>query len=138
MALYLRGGTTETVGFGRVHIPETWTNMPAAETRWSGSSTSHSCLIDMRRFKEGRMSVGVAVASSAGSVLRLKYSLAADYTVFANLLADVAIDVVGVYTTGWLALPVATCADLVLLSLWGQGGDGAADPQIRGPQLELR
>lgn len=137
MPLLLRRVQPEILNFWRTPNAETWTNMPLAETRFNGITASSTATMDLRRFSRARFSLGVSVVGAAAAVLRIKYSTYPSYGADVVFSPDLSLAALGSFATAWFLIPDGARLDMTRLTIWGQGGDGAADPQIRGATLEM-
>ena len=116
-----------------------WTNMPLADTEIYGT-TNARLWIDSSPFSQARIVLQHGVAGAADSKLRLQYSTD-DGGTWADAGAT-SIEVLLGVTTGWKrgtwgTLVTAARAD-VLWRLLGSGGDGVADPTMRGIAVEFK
>lgn len=113
-----------------------WTNQPAALTE---RDSWDRLAVDMRFFNEFIVWGTVAVAGAATAKLLVRYST--NFTTasptFATL-GEISIAATGRINTAWAAIPAGALTNPVILSLFGQNGDGAADPQIGQVGLLLR
>jgi hypothetical protein len=78
----------------------------------------------------------VGTSGAAGSVVRLKYSLDAGVT-WTALTGDISLVGGGVKSLAWIEIPSLARQD-ILVSLFGQGGDGATDPSLGSCGLQLK
>lgn len=135
--LYTRNVKPEIVVFGRCFANEINTNMPLAETIWGSTTETYGPIIDLTDFTMARWSGFVQQVGATGAVVRMKYSLT-PYSAHAAFGPDVSLEQLVQVNTDWFQIPKLARVDAVMLTIWGQGGDGAADPTLRGPLLELR
>jgi hypothetical protein len=115
---------------------QTWTNMPAANAVWGGSTANPKSMVaDLDSFTEIRFNILVQNAGAAGSVATLAYSVTGAFILISGASLPL---VVNHGRTGWLELPAGARVAGAFLRLQGQGGDGVSDPQIAKAWAELR
>jgi hypothetical protein len=118
----------------------TWTNMPSAITEFLGGVHTRT-RVDFARVTQARFGVRVSTAGFAGAKLLPRFST--DDAVFSELAAsagglDQLIDSAGTKRTAWADIAAGAKADNIIISVWGQGGDGIADPIFGNTWLEVR
>lgn len=132
--------TTDRVPFLAASTAVAWTNMPLAEQEFLGNQNRRLPYLGTGK-TEIRLTVGGAVVGAAAAVLRLKYSTNGGGAFTAVTSSDVSIAAIGTavqpITSGWVTLPVGARVDGIL-SVFGQGGDGVADPTFTLVEAELR
>lgn len=127
------GGTLPTpVVVPLIGLTLTLTNMAAADGE---VANLYRTKVDLTDATECRLVVRVGVQGSANADLRVQYST--NESAWSNLTPEAAINAVGTVVTAWAAVPAGARGD-VFLRVMGKEGDGAADPQIRLVQLQVR
>lgn len=123
-----------TVGAGNF----SWTDMPASLTQLYGTTGDRFAVrLDLTTMRQVRFSFQVGVAGASGANLRLRY--AADFNTYVTLNATITTfgTVTGNYSSGWVDLEAGAKTD-VHVQVWGQGGDGVADPRFTYITAEFR
>lgn len=116
-----------------VNASTTWTNMPAAATEFIGNPRT---MYDLTHADEVRIVVCVGVATANGATLTIQYST--DETNWSDLTpASPNLNSTGCKNGEWGVVPAGAKSD-VFLRILGQGGNGAADPQFRLVQLQVK
>lgn len=110
----------------------TVTNIPAAVTEFPGL---YRTKLDLTNADQVRLVARVGVAGSASAVLKAQYST--DESAWSDLTPTASLAAVATPATAWAAVPAGAKAD-VFIRLVTSGGDGAADPQVRQVQLQVR
>lgn len=119
----------------------TFTNQPAAETEYLNGTQSRT-RVDLASVTQARFKLRVATASTVGGAkLYPKYST--DDSAFAELAStatqlDIAIDSTGTKETSWVNVATGAKVNSAILSVFGSGGDGAADPVMGNVLVEFR
>lgn len=125
--------------------PETWSNMPAAATRFDGSR--YMRLLNLSGYSQFRMHVSWNVNGTAGSNIYMRYASSSgpQTTTNTNLSGTNQSVKIGLSNSIWLNatvwedLPSAVVTGSeYTFEPWGQGGDGAADPEFRGIHMCVR
>jgi hypothetical protein len=135
------GGTTILAGPREVTFiagSVTWTNQPLAETEFLGNQNRRKPY-DGTDMTEFRFTAGGAGVVAAASVLRLKADVAGVMTTITGSELSIATMATGVppVDTGWVALPAQFRIDGTI-GVWGEGGNGTADPQFTIVEVEFR
>lgn len=125
--------------------PETWSNMPSAATRFDGNR--YMRLLNLSGYNQFRMDMGWNVNGSSGSNMYMRYhsSSGPQTTTNTNLsgtnqsIKFGLSNTIWVNDTNWENLPSAvTSGAEYTFEPWGQGGDGAADPELRNIGMCVR
>jgi hypothetical protein len=109
--------------------PVVWSNMPAAKTAVAGSLTR----LPLFDAQYARLTTDVGVAGFAGAVLIAQVSLDGSTWVDGP---SVGIDALGLRVSTLVSIPAQYRTD-VFFRLAGQGGNAAADPQLRLTTLQV-
>jgi hypothetical protein len=118
----------------------TWTNMPVAETEFTG--TQYRVLADLTHASEFRFNISrIAGTVTAGADCRVQYATTYGGT-YANLdgATGPEVDVSGVAelkTSGWVDVTAAAKTEVYLRVLCKEG-NGANDPQFRNVAIQIR
>jgi hypothetical protein len=117
---------------------DTWSNMPLALTKFMGLSDDfYTRRVDLSHARQARLALFASTGGVAGADLLLRYST--DNSAWTTLTGTEATfgAGTGIFVSSWADLPAGARAD-VFVSLWGQDGDGSADPVFRWVYAEFR
>lgn len=113
-----------------------WTDMPAAKTELYANDLNRKRL-DLTAMSQVRFATEVRVVGSAGANLDIQYATNIASPTWTDLNLDISLASLGWATSVWTSLPVGAKDD-VLLRVVGQGGNGAADPNLINIGAEFR
>jgi hypothetical protein len=117
----------------------TWLNQPQAATEAFGTARETRKKIDLTNANEIRIVAGVMTASTSANTPRIYFNYATSDIAPNTTLTSNSISLATAATTAtaWESIPSGAKAD-VWVSLFGAGGDGAADPVITEVALQVR
>lgn len=115
----------------------TLTNQAQAESDFGSLGSSNTLQETLGRFNKVRLTCRVTTASASINtpMLYVQYSL--DATGWTTIGSGAGADVISLASTGqketaWIDLPAAAISDNVYFRIAQSGGDGVADPIVRG------
>lgn len=95
--------------------------------------------VDLSKMHLIRMQMNVIAAGTASAIARVRYST--DNITFLSIVAtgnlQVSLAAVGHQNTAWQEIATGAKAD-VYLQLWGEGGDGVADPAMTSMLVQVK
>lgn len=115
----------------------TLTNQALAATDFGSLGSSNILQETLGRFNKVRLTCRVATASASINTPILYVQYAPDGTAWTTIGSGADLDVIdlssaGQKETAWIDLPAAAISDNVYFRIAQSGGDGVADPIVRG------
>ena len=115
----------------------TLTNQVQAESDLGSQGSSNIVQETLGRFNKVRLTCRVSTASASINTPILYVQYSPDATAWTTIGSGAGVDVIGLSSTGqketaWLSLPAAAISDNVYFRIAQSGGDGVADPIVRG------